>query len=344
MTVAKANVVAIPTNPSKKDRSTDLNGAEVEYLQSMINPFAEAAARIPNIYPIPTSIYRVQGSVSMTIGSAGFGYVILKPWQMGGTLYGNGGYANDNAFLTDAGDGTGIVNTAANPVINILDLLITNKVATTTYYSSAGTNPINRFRVVSAGIKVTNTSSISTRAGFITSGHSLEPEAQMRSTDYRNLPTSKTTNSDHEHYAVYVPHDPRCFNFYGFRAVYNTDTSWTNVSSNQNFTVATDCDSAPMDITENYCYAVISGAPNNSFAIEYVINLEYVPNPAYLQTSNPIITARGSAERAVEALVTAPPSSSIWDKVGDSLAAVGSRAVDFLGGMAARYIDKLLPF
>jgi len=320
--------------------TNSLNTSEIGYLRSLVDPFDDSQSRIPNIYPIPTSLFRVQNTINVTAGPSGFCVGYLAPWSLSATLQSNGLIASDVAqWGFDPTVGGADVGSTSR-VINILDLLYQG--AGAGFYASSDVNAVmSRFRVVSAGIKIVNTTAIGTRAGFITTGHSLERLNRVTSSLLRNLPTSSTTNCDEPHVATYVPHDPNCFDFYGYSAQLIALTfQWQMVS-----TVSVDqqnINQIPEDIEDNYVYWAISGAANNTFSIEYVINYEYVPGPAYVQTTNPIITDRGNSQKAIEALVTAPPSSSLWDNLKSAFAEVGTRALDFMGAYAAKAVAGLV--
>jgi hypothetical protein len=277
---------------------------------------------------------------NFTTGSAGFTTVFFCPWNLVNTLMVYTAGASDNVSLQGLGllEGTVPQNTAGYSFVNIMDYVVTAPVNSTSYTNENGNCMMGRYRIVSAGMKIRNTSNANTRSGYMTTGHTIADASLCTATALRELTTSTTKGIDIEQSTVYVPHDPACHDFYGYNISYATTTLWTETTG---YTTA--YNSVPSDLRNNWCYAAISSCASQTFEITYSINIEYIPTPSYTSILNPQITARGSANKAIEAIVTAPPKSSFWDGLSDVLYRAGARAVDFLGGVATKALDRYLP-
>jgi len=286
----------------------------------------------------------VQNTINFTIDSAAGteARIVLMPWQLDSTLFidynvssanvnAPFNYTNANGWLSVAG---------STNAISVYELLFPASPSVTHVNSDGANSLMNRYRVVSAGFKLNNTSSIGLRSGFITTGQALLPLAAANQVALRNLSTSKTTNSDDEHIVSMVPHDPACFNFYGYFAEYSSLLGWRDDP-----TTAHDqglANQVPADLHNTYLYAMCSGAAGNSFSLEYVINYEYVPGPAFVQSVNPQANSKGRPDRVLEAMATAKPESSFWNRLGESFTQVGIRALEYLGTAALDAVGTLI--
>jgi hypothetical protein len=324
----------------KKKSNVALNKAEMDYVKTIFDPWDISTARIPNIYPIATSLFHVSGVMNFTSGSAGYAMVYFCPWDLVNTIEVYTAGTGDTISQQSLGlvESTVPQNTAGYNFINTMDFLVTNPVNATSYTSENGNCLMGRYRIVSAGFKIRNTSNANTRSGYMTTGHSLLDVNLATATTLREQTTATTKGVDYEQSVVYVPHDPSCHDFYGYNVSYSTTTFWTETVG---YTVA--IDSVPADLRSNWCYAAISSSVSQNYEVTYAINIEYVPTPSYTSILNPVITARGSANKAIEAIVTASPKSSLWDGLSDVLYRAGARAVDFLGGVATKALDRYLP-
>jgi hypothetical protein len=119
-----------------------LNKAEQDYLRSLVSPFLNRGARLPDIYQTPSQFKCVHGNVNVTTNVLGFARVFLQPHSGKITVY--NGAAHDQTAA----------NLGAATILLVDDATIVASAAS---------------RVISAGLKIRSLSSFNLEAGSIQS-------------------------------------------------------------------------------------------------------------------------------------------------------------------------------
>jgi len=315
--------------PSQKVTKTEtvrlpgLNEAENNYAKGLMNPWVGVDLKIPNVFPVPTKTLTWRGVLNFKSDPQGFARAIIRPYNIANTICTSVGTAAGGP------DSDEQLNADINfDFLSMCDVWMA-KLADGSR-SSAGLQ-VQRFRVVSAATKVTNVTSAVNRSGFITGVHTLQRPEELTPQEARALPQSRTANSDEICEIPWVPHDPNCYNFYPYN-VKKEGSVYTEIFP----MVETYGVAAPDDVRSNCIYYGISGAPSQQFALDYVINIEYVPGTEYVALLNPVADTRGDPNKAILALAQANPKQNSWDDllaIGGDLA---KRALLGLGNLAIK--------
>jgi len=356
----------------KLDYGSRLNKHELDYARSLIDPFSSARHKIPNIYPIETSTMSWHSQMDFRTTATGFAQVLFQPWNPILTL---ASIPVDSAqeqarFANDSVNGESL----ATLIFGVQSGTRTQQQLTESGYAIRGSamyknistddtpveygSAVNRYRIVNAGIKIVNVSPATARSGALTIGHTLADPRECSIEQFRQLATSFTTNMDDEQMAVYVPHDPACYDFYFLEATSVWETNdptpvatsvykWIGYTANNPYIFPSDPDfvsDQPIsrDLMYNSNYVCISGAPNQDFSVVYAINLEIVPNKETYTYLQPAADCRGSPVKAQEALVCAEDGDTMWTKMGGALKSTGGAILRELGSEIVSNLPKLL--
>lgn len=351
----------------KLDYGSKLNSHELRYARSLIDPFSSARIKIPNIYPIPTSTMSIHGQLDFTTNAAGKAIIVLQPWNL-----------NFPVATKDLATDSTVIDASYTNSVNLYENLYEAMPASQTdavlegrgfttlgafrykifdpTSANTATN-VNRLRVVNAGIKVMNSSAATSRSGTISVGHSLVSPIGASIATYRRLASTSTHNMDDPAAAVYVPHDPSCYNFFIPRvvAVYESfDLSTNNLfrgwfpfsTANDLFNTQFNTDDSstvvPQDILFNHAYIALTGAASQPISIQYSLNYEIVPTEEAFVFLQPAADCKGNPQKAQEAISCAGRGDSFWDHVGSALKSAGGSALQALGNAAVDVAPELL--
>jgi len=216
-------------------------------------------------------------------------------------------------------------------------------------YGGEFSGPIDTLRVVSAGIKCVNVSPAINRSGALTSGHTIQYVATDSIDQLRQLSTSHTTNCDVEHSGIYIPHEPKCYDFYtsmcyavyreqsvpfegfefvGYFSPAMMESHYLYPVYNTNFCdIPIGNEVVPSELMNNNVYFAITGAPNQDFQFTWSVNYEITPNADYYGILQPSASARGNQYAVLEELSTArKPGDSFWTKVKNAARSVANTA------------------
>ena len=298
-----------------------LNKSENEYCAGLMNPWIGIDQKIPNVFPIPTKTMTWRGVLNFQSDPQGFARVVIRPFNIANTIATSvgtsaGGPDDDQQLNAD-------IDFSYASMCDVWMSKLPNG-----QYDSSNLQ-VQRFRVVSAGAKVTNVTSAVNRSGYITGIHTLEQPTNLTPQEVRALPQSHTANSDQECVIPWVPHDPDCYNFYDYNLTKVGPNVYTELPVTQHFGQW-----APGDVRSNCIYYGISGAPNQQFALDYVVNIEYVPGSEFVPLLNPVSDSRGDPNRAVLAMAQVAPQTNAWDSLISVGGNIAIRALQGLGNMA----------
>lgn len=348
--------------PDAQEKQSHFTASEVEYGQSLIDPFTNVRVKIPNIYPIETSTYNYESSTTLSSDTNGTLRVLFRPWDLGNTI---ASYSPTIASDENSLVGGTVTISFAEILYGKRDALSSRQVLDAQGYkvfSSAGmrvsmfkkyggetSGPIDTLRLVSAGIKCVNVSPAIYRSGALTSGHTIQYVATDSIDQLRQLSTSHTTNCDIEHSGIYIPHEPKCYDFYTslcyavYRARLDDTTAfdfvgyfspalmesyfeWPEYNTNIcDFPIGNEV--VPNELMNNNIYFALTGAPSQEFQFTWSINYEITPNADFYGILQPSASARGNQYAVLEELSTArKPGDSFWTKVKNAARSVANTA------------------
>lgn len=362
----KSQMQRMRSKYSKLDYGERLNSDELKYAESLLDPFANVRIKIPNIYPIPTSTYTVSTETATMTNTNGNSIIRFCPWRFAQTVE-----CNANAISPDTRFDDGVIYERLGSSLALSVGLPQTQPANYSGFAWTSADNLNaiymvnsempqrsqiaRFRVVSAGIVVTNVSPATTRSGAITSGHALVDPDRTSIKSLRQLATSYTSNADEAHTCVYVPHDPNCYNFYE----YTCYVTYTRTSITADWTVLQSydypfwqppinavipmlntwtTDLPPEEVADNWCYFAITGSPGQNYEVKFSINYEIIPTQPNYAILQPMADSKGVPGKTMEALSCATGGDSLWQEtkawVADSgkslLRTVGTKFRDYM--------------
>jgi len=85
---------------------------------------------------------------------------------------------------------------------------------------------------------------------------------------------------------------------------------------NTNYTQDMIVDIPGSDLYNNWCYAAITGSPNQTYQVNVSLNYEIIPTKNTYTILQPVADTRGVPAKSLEALACAGPQDSLWDKIG----------------------------
>jgi len=366
--------------PDAIENNSHFTDSEIEYGQSLIDPFTHVRTKIPNIYPIETSTYNFESSTTLSSDANGTLRVLFRPWDLGTTLasYSPATSANESDLIG------GTVNIAfaellygkrdahlSRAQLDALGYKVFSSPGERVYmfkkYGGEVSGPIDTLRVVSAGVKCVNVSPAINRSGALTSGHTIQYVATDSIDQLRQLSTSHTTNCDVEHSGIYIPHEPKCYDFYtsmcyavyrnrqlpdvdyefyGYWAPSLLESFFEYPIFNTNFCdIPVGNEVVPNELMNNNVYFAITGAPAQDFQFTWSINYEITPNADYYGILQPSASARGNQYAVLEELSTArKPNDSFWNKVKNA-ARTAANTASLIPGVKPylKILERLFP-